>query len=155
MPLTYGTERLGDLTAELVGLDRDRAAVLPEHPGCELRERGVAGDEHAVLQLTRVAERALDPPSGVAGELDARFAHDVADLPRRPAAVLVDVEVGRDPEVPLTARGESDVTADAGDAEGSDVFAVEILADHVPAAVVREQAVRVDRSFPWRLREIE
>ena len=73
---------------------------------------------------------------------------DVADLPRRPAAVLVDVEVRRDPEVPLTARGESDVTADARDAEGSDVLAVEILADHVPAAVVREEAVRIDRSFP-------
>ena len=147
VPLTDGPERLGDLAAELVRLDRDRAPVLPQHPGCELRERGVARDEHAVLQLTCVAECALDPPGGVPGELDARFALDVADLPRRPAAVLVDVEFGRDPEVPLTPRGESDVTADAGDAEGSDVLAVEILADHVPAAVVREQSVRIDRSF--------
>src|SRR6266849_2065127 len=97
--------------------------------------------------MARAAECALDPPGRVARELDARFALAVADLPRCPAAVLVDLEFGRDPEVPLAARGESDVAPDAGDAEGSDVLAVEILADHVPAAVVREQSVRIDRAL--------
>ena len=144
MPLTDRTECLGDLAAELIRLDRDRAPVLPEHPGRELGERGVARDEHAVLQLACVTEGALDPPGGIPGELDACFALDVADLPRRAAAVLVDVEVGRDPEVTLAPRGESDVAADARDAEGPDVLPVEILADHVPAAVVREQPVRID-----------
>src|ERR671927_334257 len=43
----------------------------------------------------------LDPPGGVAGELDARLADEVADLPGRPPAVHVDVEIRRDAEVAL------------------------------------------------------
>ncbi len=147
MTVADGAERLGNLTPERIRFERDRAPVLPEDPRGELRQRGVTREEHPVFELARVAEGALDPPGRVAGELDPRFALDVADLPRRPAAVFVDVEVGRNPEVPLAARGEPDVAADARDAEGPDVLAVEILADHVPAAVVREQPVRVDRSL--------
>src|SRR5206468_1731465 len=107
----------------------------------------VAGDEGTVLQLTGVPERSLDPPGSVAGELDPRLAFEVTDLPGRPATVLVDVEVGRDPEIPLAPRREADVPADSRDAERSDVLAVEILSDHVPAAVVREQPARVDRAL--------
>ena len=69
----------------------------------------------------------------------------VADLPRRPAAVLLDVEVGRHPEVALAAGGELDLAADPRHAEGADVLAVEVAADHVPDAVVREQGVGVER----------
>ena len=147
MPGTYVAQRARGLAPELVGLERDRASVLAQDPRRELLDGGVFGDEDAVLELSRVPEGAFHPPGRVACELDARLADEVADLPRRPAAVLVDVEVGRDPEVALASRGEANVAADPRDAEGADVLPVEVLSDHVPAAVVREQAVRVDRAL--------
>src|SRR5205809_406650 len=84
--------------------------------------------------VTGPAVRTLNPPRGVAGDLDARLAGDLADLPRRPAAVLVDVEVRRRPEVAFAPRGEADVAADARDAELLPPLVVEVLADHVPDA---------------------
>src|SRR6185295_19380266 len=125
----------------------DRPPVLAQDPGSELRQRRVSGHEDAVLQLSGVAECALDPPCRVPRELDPRLAHDVADLPRRPAAVLVDVELRRNPEVAFATCRETDVTPDPRDAERADVLAVEILADHVPAAVVGEEAVGIDGAF--------
>ena len=95
--------------------------------------------------MAGAAVRALDPPGRVAGELDPGLADEVADLPRRPAAVGVDVEVGRDAEVALATRREADVAADPRDAERADVLPVQVLADHVPAAVVRQQPVGVQR----------
>jgi hypothetical protein len=52
---------------------------------------------------------------------------------------------GGDAEVALAPRREADVAPDPRDAEGADVVAVEILADHVPDAVLRQQRVRVER----------
>ena len=43
--------------------------------------------------LAASSERALDPPGGVGRDRDPRLADDVADLPGRAAAVLVDVEL--------------------------------------------------------------
>src|SRR5439155_25556177 len=97
--------------------------------------------------LPGVAERALDPPGRVARKLDARLADEVADLPWGTPAVDADVEVGRDAEVALTPGGEADVATDARHAERADVLPVEVLSDHVPAAVVGQQAVRIDRPF--------
>ena len=139
-----GAQCVGHFAAELVGLERDRPPVLAQDPGSELRQRRVAGDEDTVLELSGVAECALDPPGGVARKLDPRLADDVADLPRRPAAVLVDVELRGNPEVALATCREADVTSDPRDAERADVLAVEILADHVPAAVVGEEGVGID-----------
>ena len=59
--------------------------------------------------------------------------------------MALDVEVLREPEVALASRREADVAADARDAERADVVAVEVVADHVPRAVLREQGVRVER----------
>src|SRR5207244_6330132 len=122
-------------------------AVLPQDPGGELRERGVLRDEDAVFELPGVAESALDPPGRVAGELDARLADQVADLPRRPSSVDVDVEVRGNAKVALAAGRKPDLAPDPGDAERPDVLPVEVLADHVPAAVVGEEAVRIDCAF--------
>ena len=113
-------------------------------------------DEYSVTKTSSsrrpgLAVGALDPPGGVAGDLDARLALDVADLPRRPAAVLVDVEVGRRAEVALAPRGEANVAADARDAELLPPLVVEVLADDVPDAVVGEQRERVDRPLGQRV----
>src|SRR5262249_30128521 len=142
---THVAQRPRHLASQIVGLERDRAAVLAEDPRRELRERRVVRDEDAVLEVARPAERALDPPGRVTGQLDARLADEIADLPRRPAAVLIDVELGRDAEVTLAPRCETDVAADARDAECADVLTVEVLSDHVPAPVVGQQPVRIQR----------
>ena len=107
--------------------------------------RRVLGDEDAVLEPARRAVRAPHPPGRVAAHLDPRLADDVADLPRRPAAVQLDVEVGGRAEVALAPRRELDVAADARDAERADVVAVEVVPDDVPDAVVGHQRVRVER----------
>src|SRR5262249_27685317 len=133
-----------DFAPEIVRLDRNGAAVLPENPRRELRGRRVLRDEHTVVELAGVPVGAIHPPGGVAGELDAGFADKIADLPGRPPARGVDVEIGRDPEVSFAPRGEADVAADARDTERPDVLAVEILTDQVPAPVVREQPVWID-----------
>ena len=68
----------------------------------------------------------------------------VADLPGPRDAVRLDVELGREPEVPLAAGGEADVAADARDAKRPDGRAVEILADDVPDSLVEPERVRVE-----------
>ncbi len=72
--------------------------------------------------------------------LDPRLADRLADLPRRAAAELLDVEVGRRAEVALAPRREPDLAADPRDAERADVLAVEVVADDVPDAVVAASA---------------
>ena len=103
-------------------------------------ERGVLGDEDVALDaVPRAAVRALDPPGGVGRDLDLRLADDVAELPFGPAAVVLDVELGRQAEVALAPRREADVGADARDAERADVVPLEVVADHVPGAVLRQE----------------
>src|SRR5262249_24606441 len=82
--------------------------VPPRHPRGELGEGGVIGDDPVVLERSGRSVRAPYPPRRVAAHLDARGAGDVADLPRRAAAVLLDVEVGRRAEVALAPRCELD-----------------------------------------------
>ncbi len=147
MARAHEPERRRDLASQLLGLERNGAAVLAQNPRGELREIGVVGDEHAVLEAARGAVRALHPPRGVALHLDARLADDLADLPRRTTAVLLDVEVERRAEVALAARRKLDLAFDPGDAKRADVLAVEILADDVPDAVVGQQRVRVQRAL--------
>ena len=96
-------------------------------------------------RVALAAVGALDPPGGVGRDLDRGAADDVAELPFGAAAVVLDVELGRQPEVTLATRREADVGADARDAERADVVAVEIVADHVPRAVLGQQRVRVER----------
>ena len=59
----------------------------------------------------------------------------------------LDVEVGRQPEVALAPRREANVAADAGDPEGADGGAVEILADDVPDSLVEPERVGVERAL--------
>ena len=97
--------------------------------------------------LRRSPYDAPDPPGGIGRHLDARLARDVAELPLGAAAELLDVEVGREAEVALAARGEADLGADARDAEVLDDLVVEVLSDHVPGAVLGQQRVRIDRAL--------
>src|SRR5207237_10486094 len=103
--------------------------------GGKVWAEAVCGGEDAGRQLPGVVERALDTPGRVARKLDARLADEVADLPWGTPAVDADVEVGRDAEVALTPGGEADVAADARQAERADVLPVEVLSDHLAAAV--------------------
>src|SRR5207248_3951395 len=135
VPVAHAAERCGNLAPQLLRLERHRATVLAQHPRGQLGKRGVIGDEHAVLEVTRRSVGALHPPGRVAQHLDPRLAEDVADLPRRPAAELLDVEVRRNAKVALTSRRELDVATDARDAERADVLPVEVVADDVPDAV--------------------
>ena len=98
-----------------------------------------------------MAVDALDPPRRVGGDLDPRLAEDVAELPLGAAAVGAEVELLGQPEVPLAAGREADVGADPGDAEGADRLALEVLPDHVPGAVLRQQRVRVQRPLLLRV----
>ena len=145
MPLPHAPQRASHVAFELRRLERHRAAVLAQHPGGELGDGGVLGDEDAVLELSRLAVGAPHPPGRVAEHLDPRRADRVADLPRRPAAVQLDVEVCRRAEVALPPRRELDVAADARDAEGADVLAVEVVADDVPEPVVVEERIGIER----------
>src|SRR5262249_23715782 len=79
--------------------------------------------------------------------LDARLAGDVADLPVGTPEPVLHVEVRRDSEVALAARGELDVALDPGDAERALRVAVEIMADDVPAATLVVQRIRLDRAL--------
>ncbi len=147
MAFAYAPQRRADLLLQLVRLKRHCAAVLAQDPRRELVDGGVLRDELVVLERAGRAVRAPHPPRRVAAHLDTRRADDVADLPRRPAAVLLDIEVGRRAEVALAACRELDVSANARDAERADVLAVEIEADDVPASVVVEERVRVERAL--------
>ena len=141
-----GARALDDEAAQLRRLERDRAAVLAEDPAREQRRRRVLGDEDVVLDAVALAaEGALHPPRGVGRDLDARVPDDVAELPFRAAPVVLDVELGRQPEVALAPRREADVGADARDAERPDVVALEVVADHVPRAVLGQERVRIER----------
>ena len=105
-------------------------------------------EDVALDTVALAAVRALDPPGGVGRDLDRRVpADDVAELPVGAAAVVLDVELRRQPEVALAARREPDVRADARDAERPDVGALEVVADHVPRAVLGQQRVRVERAL--------
>ena len=147
MHLADLAKRRADDAAKLVRLDRPRAAVLAQDPRREQGQRRVRRDEDVVLEPSVVAELALHPPRGVWRHLDPRFAGRVADLPVRPSAMVVDLELGRDAEVALAPGREADVAADARHLERADVLAHEILADDVPAFAVAEEPVRVDRAL--------
>ena len=125
--------------------DRNRPAVLAQDPAHERLEARVLRDEDAVLDPPRAAVHALDPPRRVAPDLYARLAGRVADLPMGPSAVRLDVEVLGQPEVAFPPRRQPDLAPDPRDPEGPVRVAVVVAADHVPAAAVEEQGVRVDR----------
>src|SRR4029078_4002745 len=133
------------LAPQLVGRLRHRAAVLAQDPRGEQPQARIVGYEDTVLDLR--AEGALHPPGGVAGDLDARLAGRVADLPRRPTPVAVDVELGREPKVALASCRDADLPAKGGDAERPLVLGVQILADDVPGTRVGKERVRVDRAL--------
>jgi hypothetical protein len=80
VPLADELQPSRNLAAELVRCLGTARPVLAQHPRGEQRQARVAGGEDAVLDLR--AEGALDPPGRVAGDLDARLAGGVADLPR-------------------------------------------------------------------------
>ena len=143
-----GPRALDDEAAELRRLERDGSAVLPEDPAREQVRRCVLRDEGVALDVVPLAAvGALDPPRGIGCDFDLRLADDVAELPLRPAAVVLDVELGRQPEVALPAGREADVGADPRDAERADVVPLEVVADHVPRAVLRQQRERVERAL--------
>ena len=98
-----------DCILELVRLQRDRATVLAQDPACEELDVRELGLEDAVLDCSRVRERALHPPGGVVGDGDSGRPDGFADLPRPRNAVLLDVEVRRNAEVALAPGGEADV----------------------------------------------
>ena len=97
--------------------------------------------------VSGAAVGALDPPGRVRRDLDPRLADDVAELPFRAPAVVLDVEFGRQAEVALAARCEADVGADARDPERPNVVALEVMADHVPRPVLGQQRERVEGPF--------
>src|SRR5262249_57158186 len=103
-------------------------------PGGQVLEVGEGRDEDAVLDAAVRAEPALDPPRGVADELDPSLADGFAHLPWRRRAVLLGVEAGRQPKVALAPRRKPDVATDARDAERPDRVHVVVASDHVPAA---------------------
>ncbi len=102
-------------------------------------------DEDTVLDPPGTAVDALDPPGRVAADLDPRLADQIADLPVCASAVRLDVEVLGEPEVALAPGRQPDLAADPGDAKRSVRVAVVVPADHVPAAGVEQEGVRVDR----------
>ena len=143
MRLGQPGEALGDRVPELLGLERGRASVLAEDPAREQVDVRVLGLEDAVLDRSGVGERALDPPGGVVRDGDPRGADRLADLPRPRDAMLLDVEVGGNTEVPLAAGCEADVAADPRDLERAHAFTLEVVSDDVPVPVVEPERVRV------------
>src|SRR5262249_61625010 len=83
--------------------DRRGTAVLADDPRRELSGARVSGHEHAVVYVAVGAVRALDPPGGVVADLDLRLGDEIADLPGRPVAVALDLEIRRHAEVALAA----------------------------------------------------
>src|SRR5439155_1212925 len=99
-----GAGALDDEPPQLRRLERHRAAVLPEDPAREQRRRGVLGDEDVAFHLVAgTAVGTLDPPRGVRRDLDARTTDDISELPFGAAAIVLDVELRRQPEVALAA----------------------------------------------------
>ena len=130
--------------AQLLRLERDRAAVLSQDPRGERLERAVRRLEDAVDERAGIGQGATDPPGGVALNADPGDAAELADLPWTWHAMRVDVEVGRKAEVAFAPGREPDVGADARDAEGADRVAVEVVSDHVPDTLVQAERVRID-----------
>ena len=147
MLLAQQGEPVGDRVAQGLGLERDRASVLAQHPACQRLDPREPGLEDAVREHARIGERAVDPPGGVALHRDAGRADGLADLPGAWDAMCLDVEVGRQPEVALAPGGEANIAANAGDPEGADGGAVEILADDVPDSLVEPERVGVERAL--------
>ena len=147
MRLRDALQRALDLGPQLRRLERSGAAFLAQDPRGEQRQAGVLGDEDAVVEPARSSVHALDPPGRVVRDFDPRLAGDVADLPVRAAAVVVDVEVLGDAEVALTSGREPDVAPHARHPELLAPSVLEVLADHVPGAVLRQQRVWVDRAL--------
>jgi len=146
--LAHALETLLDDPAEIVRLHWDRTTVLAQDPRRELLEARVLGEEAVAVEPACVAVGTLDPPGSVVTDLDARFADDVADLPRRSADEVVDPEVGWNPEVALAPCREPDVAANARDTELLDLASVvQVRADDVPDTEVRQQGVRIERSL--------
>ncbi len=138
----------GDLTAQRVGFERHCAAVEAEDPGGEVGEAGVRRDEDVVLHVSvRGPVRALDPPGGIARELDPRLADRLAHLPGRRRPVLRGIELLRQPEISLAAGRELDVAPDPEHLERPDRVTLVVAADDVPAALVRQERVGVDRAL--------
>src|SRR5262249_34128605 len=108
--------------------ERDGPSVLAQDPRGELPEIRVACDEDAVLDPAVAPEQAVDPPRRVAGNLDLRLTLRLADLPRRPLAVVLGVETLGEAEVALAARGQPDLPADPRDTERLDPLVVEVEA---------------------------
>src|SRR3954454_10524984 len=79
VPLAHAPQRRGDIALELRRLEWHRAAVLAQHPGSELGDGRVLGDEDVVLERPRRAVCAPYPPGRVAAHLDPRRADAVAD----------------------------------------------------------------------------
>ena len=145
MELPDATEPARDLAAERVRRNRHGASRLPEHPRCQMIEIRVRRDEDAGLDVAVRAEAPLDPPGGIAHELDPSLADGGPHLPGRRRPVLLGVEAGRKPEVTLAPRREPDLAADPRHPEGSDRIDLLVAPDHVPAALVREKRIGVDR----------
>ena len=131
-----------DLVHQLGRRDGPRPALLAEDPAGEQVEPRVGGREDAVGDLAAL-DHALDPPGRVVVELDLGLALGLAVLPRLAAAEAGRV-VLRHAEVALAAGGEADVADDARDAERALVVLVEVAADQVPGAGLRQERVRVD-----------
>ena len=148
MTFVDARETFLDGAAELVRLHRHGPAVLTQDPRRELLDVRVLRDEDVALEAPRFSVDTVDPPGGVVADLESRLADDVANLPGRPSDELVDVELRRDTEVALAARCETNVAADARDPKLLHASAVvEIGADDVPDAEVRQQRVGVERPF--------
>ena len=70
MRLADPAQPLGTGRSELLRLERNRAAVLAEHPAGERLDRGVLGLEDAVHERAGLVQRPVHPPGGVAVDLD-------------------------------------------------------------------------------------
>jgi hypothetical protein len=125
--------------AQLIGLEGRGATVLAEHPAREQVYLRVLGLEDLVLDRPGIGQRALDPPGGVARHGDAGRARRLADLPGAWDPVLLDVELGGNPEVALPPRREADVAADTRDLERPDGVSPQVVPDDVPVAVVEAE----------------
>ena len=124
---------------------------MSDDPGSKLPGTRVLGHEGAVLHAAVLSVCPLDPPGGVVAHLDPGLAGQIADLPGRAVAERLDVELRRQPEIPLPASREADVATDPRDPEGADVLPDEVLAHDVPGAVVLKQRIRIERPLLLRV----
>ena len=142
-----GRARRATSSHELGRRERPRASVLAEHPDGEQVEVGVRRREDAVLDLAAL-DHALDPPGGVGVELDLA----PRPWPRRTAtAGGRGSRTGRSrPACGSRARGAWRSGCRRRMRETRNVRSsscVEVAADHVPGARLRQERVRVDRAL--------